>query len=86
MSRPIKGLGEIALRVSNLDAMQRFYADVIGLELLKRFDDAAFFSDRGWLRRTCADHRAVRPISENRLCRSQPDTYDGGPFRVYDRA
>ena len=43
MSRPIKALGEIALRVTNLDAMQQFYADVIGLELLKRFDHAAFF-------------------------------------------
>ena len=39
----IRGLGEIALRVDDLDAMQRFYQDVIGLELLKRFDKAAFF-------------------------------------------
>jgi len=36
-------LGEIALRVANLDAMQKFYAEVIGLPLLKRFDHAAFF-------------------------------------------
>jgi catechol 2,3-dioxygenase-like lactoylglutathione lyase family enzyme len=46
MSRPqkaIKGLGEIALRVNDLDAMQQFYAEIIGLELLKRFDNAAFF-------------------------------------------
>jgi catechol 2,3-dioxygenase-like lactoylglutathione lyase family enzyme len=43
MNRPIKGLGEIALRVRDLDTMQRFYAEVIGLELLKRFDNAAFF-------------------------------------------
>jgi catechol 2,3-dioxygenase len=41
--RSIKGLGEIALRVRDLDAMQRFYEQVIGLELLKRFDHAAFF-------------------------------------------
>ena len=39
----IKGLGEIALRVTDLDAMQRFYQDVIGLPLLKRFEKAAFF-------------------------------------------
>src|SRR5215470_9111179 len=41
--RPIKGLGEIALRVADLDAMQRFYQEVVGLELLRRFDHAAFF-------------------------------------------
>ena len=41
--RVIQGLGEIALRVNDLDAMQRFYAEVVGLELLKRFEHAAFF-------------------------------------------
>jgi catechol 2,3-dioxygenase len=39
----IKGLGEVALRVANLDAMQRFYEHAIGLELLRRFEKAAFF-------------------------------------------
>ena len=39
----IKALGEIALRVNDLDAMQAFYQDVIGLELMRRFPDAAFF-------------------------------------------
>ena len=43
MIRPIKGLGEIALRVNDLDAMQRFYQDVIGLELMKRSENAVFF-------------------------------------------
>jgi catechol 2,3-dioxygenase len=42
-SRPIKALGEIALRVNDLDTMQRFYQEVVGLELLRRFDTAAFF-------------------------------------------
>jgi catechol-2,3-dioxygenase len=41
--RRIKGLGEIALRVHDLNAMQRFYEQVIGLELLKRFENAFFF-------------------------------------------
>ncbi len=36
-------LGEIALRVEDLDEMQRFYEEVIGLELMKRFPDSAFF-------------------------------------------
>ena len=43
MERPIKGLGEIALRVVDLDVMQRFYEEVIGLELLRRFEKSALF-------------------------------------------
>lgn len=43
MHGAIRGLGEIALRVSNLDAMQAFYQNVIGLELLRRFERSAFF-------------------------------------------
>jgi len=39
----VRGLGEIALRVNNLDVMQKFYAEVIGLPLIKRFPKAAFF-------------------------------------------
>ncbi|HEV8066474.1 MAG TPA: VOC family protein [Planctomycetaceae bacterium] len=43
MSASVRGLGEVALRVADLDGMQKFYQDVIGLELLRRFDRAAFF-------------------------------------------
>jgi catechol 2,3-dioxygenase-like lactoylglutathione lyase family enzyme len=39
----IKALGEIALRVNDLDAMQAFYQNIIGLELMRRFPDSAFF-------------------------------------------
>jgi catechol 2,3-dioxygenase len=39
----IRGLGEVALRVRDLDRMQDFYQNVIGLDLLRRFDRAAFF-------------------------------------------
>jgi catechol-2,3-dioxygenase len=42
-NRPIKALGEIALRVSDLDTVQKFYEETIGLELMKRFPNAAFF-------------------------------------------
>jgi len=42
-TRKIKALGEIALRVNDLDVMQRFYQDIIGLELMRRFPAAAFF-------------------------------------------
>jgi catechol 2,3-dioxygenase-like lactoylglutathione lyase family enzyme len=41
--RAIRGLGEIALRVADLDRMQAFYQEVIGLELLRRFPRSAFF-------------------------------------------
>ena len=41
--RIVKGLGEIALRVNNLDIMQKFYEQVVGLEVLQRSDDAVFF-------------------------------------------
>jgi catechol-2,3-dioxygenase len=39
----IKALGEVALRVTDLEKMQAFYEQVIGLELLRRFPKAAFF-------------------------------------------
>jgi catechol 2,3-dioxygenase len=45
--RRIKGLGKIALRVHDLDAMQRFYEQVIGLKVLRRFDQAVFFKLAG---------------------------------------
>lgn len=40
---PIKGLGEIAFRVADLDKMQKFYEEVIGLSLMRRFPQSAFF-------------------------------------------
>jgi catechol 2,3-dioxygenase-like lactoylglutathione lyase family enzyme len=39
----VRGHGEIALRVNNLDAMQQFYGQVIGLPLMARFSNSAFF-------------------------------------------
>jgi catechol 2,3-dioxygenase len=39
----IKGLGEIAIRVRNLEAMQEFYEKIIGLELLGRYEDVIVF-------------------------------------------
>jgi len=41
--KSMRGLGEIALRVNNLDAMQKFYEEVIGLPLMARHTTSAFF-------------------------------------------
>ena len=42
-ARPIKALGEVVLRVSNLDTMQEFYEKVVGLELLERDENTMVF-------------------------------------------
>ena len=39
----IKGLGEVSIRVNNLDTMQKFYAEVVGLEVLRRDESFVFF-------------------------------------------
>jgi catechol-2,3-dioxygenase len=39
----VRGLGEIALRVNNLDAMQKFYEEAIRLPLMTRVPNCAFF-------------------------------------------
>jgi len=39
----VRGLGEVALRVNNLDSMQKFYEEIVGLPLMTRFPNAAFF-------------------------------------------
>jgi len=31
--RRVKGLGEVSIRVKNLDAMHKFYEEVVGLEV-----------------------------------------------------
>jgi catechol-2,3-dioxygenase len=43
MRTSVRGLGEIALRVNNLDAMQKFYEEVIGLPLMTRVPNCVFF-------------------------------------------
>ena len=46
-TRPIKALGEVVLRVRDLDAMQEFYEHVVGLELLARFENTMVFFQIG---------------------------------------
>jgi len=40
--RRVKGLGEVSIQVRDLDAMQKFYEEVVGLEVLRRDDDERF--------------------------------------------
>jgi len=41
--RRVKGLGEVSIRVKNLDAMHKFYEEVVGLEVLRREESLVFF-------------------------------------------
>ena len=41
--RRVKGLGEVSIQVRDLDAMQKFYEEVVGLEVLRRDEDFVFF-------------------------------------------
>jgi catechol 2,3-dioxygenase-like lactoylglutathione lyase family enzyme len=41
--RRVKGLGEVSIRVNNLDAMHKFYEEVVGLEVLSRDESFVFF-------------------------------------------
>ena len=46
-TRPIKALGEVVLRIRNLDTVQEFYENVVGLELLARFENTMVFFQIG---------------------------------------
>jgi len=39
----VKGLGEVSIRVKNLDTMYKFYEEVVGLEVLRREESFVFF-------------------------------------------
>ncbi len=39
----VKGLGEVSIRVRDLPAMQKFYKEVVGLEVLRRDESFVFF-------------------------------------------
>jgi len=43
MPGAVRALGEVALRVHRLDQMRTFYSNVVGLELMRQFEHAAFF-------------------------------------------
>lgn len=39
----VKGLGEVSIRVRDLDAMHKFYEEVVGLEAPRRDESFVFF-------------------------------------------
>ena len=41
-NRRVKGLGEVSIQVRGLDAMHKFYEEVVGLEVLRRDDEERF--------------------------------------------
>ncbi len=41
--RRVKGLGEVSICVRDLDAMRKFYEEVVGLEVLRRDEGFVFF-------------------------------------------
>ena len=41
--RHVKGIGEVSIRVKDLDKMRKFYEEVIGLEVIRREEDYVFF-------------------------------------------
>src|SRR5512141_2011448 len=41
--RHIQGLGEVSIRVRDLDAMHKFYEKVVGLKVLRRDESFVFF-------------------------------------------
>jgi catechol-2,3-dioxygenase len=43
VARAIRTLGEIALRVNDLEVMREFYEKTVGLELMRQFPGIVFF-------------------------------------------
>ena len=41
--RRVKGLGEVSILVKDLDSMNKFYEEVVGLEVLRRDESFVFF-------------------------------------------
>ena len=42
-TRSVKGLGEVSIRVKDLNVMHKFYEEVVGLEVLRRDESFVFF-------------------------------------------
>ena len=86
MATAVRALGEVALRVNDLGKSQAFYADVIGLELMRRFENAAFFR----IAEGYAGHTAILALFDRKTSVEQAHTtvdHLGSPshFRITRR-
>lgn len=73
---PIKGLGEIALQVNDLDVMQTFYEQVVGLTLLRRFEESAFFA----IAEGVGGHTQVLALFDRTAGQKAPESYRRPPL------
>lgn len=64
----IRALGEIALRVRDLEMMTTFYRDVVGLEVLRETESAVFFT----LGESHGGHTAVFVLFDRSATESAP--------------
>ncbi len=73
----IKGLGEVSIRVQNLDVMRKFYEGVVGLEVLRREAGFVFFKIAegygGHTQNLALFAAAERDFLENKSVRLSPD-------------
>jgi catechol 2,3-dioxygenase-like lactoylglutathione lyase family enzyme len=73
----IKGLGEVSLRVQDLDVMRKFYEEVLGLEVLRRDEGFVFFRVAegydGHTQNLALFTAAERDFLENKSARLSPD-------------
>ena len=70
MATAVRALGEVALRVNDLDKSQAFYAGVIGLDLMRRFEHAAFFR----IAEGYAGHTAILALFDRKTSVEQAHT------------
>jgi catechol-2,3-dioxygenase len=74
-SARVKGPGELSIRVSDLEAMLKFYEEVVGLEVPRRDNFSLSRWERG--RRTRRSTIAIgRRTDDHRECRSGEVPYD----------
>ncbi|MEE8458390.1 MAG: VOC family protein [Phycisphaerales bacterium] len=76
----IRGLGEIALRVDDLDGMRAFYEDVVGLRLMKRFEHAVFLR----IAEGYGGHTQILALFDRAAAPNRPDFFET-TFRGVDQ-
>ena len=82
MPTAVRALGEVALRVNDLDRSQAFYTDVIGLQLMRRMEHAAFFR----IAEGYAGHTAIHALFDRNVkVEQERSTVDHIAFTI-DRA